>query len=51
MVDGLTIWVAALQDVISSKAAANRPKDQDALPELIRLARRADRSKGGDNPA
>ena len=55
VVDGLSIWVAALQDVISSKAAANRPKDQDALPELIRLARRAERGKDGGkdggNPA
>lgn len=50
VVDGLTIWVAALQDVITSKATANRPKDQDALPELIRLARRADRGKDGGNP-
>jgi len=51
VVDGLTIRVAALQDVISSKAAANRLKDQDALPELIRLARRADSGKDGGTPA
>lgn len=51
VVDGLTIRVAALQDVITSKATANRPKDQDALPELIRLARRADSGKDGDNPS
>lgn len=47
VVDGLTIRVAALQDLITSKSAANRLKDQDALPELIRLARRADRDKDG----
>ncbi|MGI8590101.1 MAG: hypothetical protein ACR2M5_03820 [Nakamurella sp.] len=35
----------------SSKAAANRLKDQDALPELIRLARRADSGKDGGTPA
>jgi hypothetical protein len=51
VVDGLTIRVAALQDVISSKAAANRLKDQDALPELIRLARRAEGRKDGAHPA
>jgi len=51
VVDGLTIRVAALQDVISSKAAANRLKDQDALPELIRLARRVDSGKDGGTPA
>jgi len=47
-----TIRVAALQDVTTSKAAANRPKDQDALPELIRLARQAARGRdAGDSPA
>jgi len=51
VVDGLTIRVAALQDVISSKAAANRLKDQDALPELIHLARRVDSGKDGGTPA
>lgn len=52
VVDGLTIRVAALQDVITSKATANRPKDQDALPELIRLARQATRGRdAGDSPA
>jgi hypothetical protein len=51
VVDGLTIRVAALQDVITSKSAANRLKDQDALPELILLARRADRGKDGGAPA
>lgn len=47
VVDGLTIRVAALDDVITSKATANRPKDQDALPELIRLARHAARGRDG----
>ncbi len=52
VVDGLTVRVAALQDVITSKATANRPKDQDALPELIRLARQAARGRdAGDSPA
>ncbi len=52
VVDGLTIRVAALEDVITSKATANRPKDQDALPELMRLARQANRDRdGGTSPA
>ena len=52
VVDGLTIRVAALQDVTTSKATANRPKDQDALPELIRLARQAARGRdAGHSPA
>ena len=35
------VLVAALADVTRSKEAAGRPKDQDALPELYRLARNA----------
>jgi hypothetical protein len=35
--EGLTIQVAALDDVIDSKRAANRPKDQMALPYLESL--------------
>jgi hypothetical protein len=35
----VTIHVADLDDVIKSKEAAARPKDLDALPELINLAR------------
>jgi hypothetical protein len=34
---GLTIRVAALDDIIDSKRAANRPKDQMALPHLESL--------------
>lgn len=36
----ITVKVAALDDIIRSKAAANRPKDQEALPELEALSRR-----------
>ena len=36
----ITVKVAALDDIIRSKATANRPKDQEALPELEDLARR-----------
>jgi hypothetical protein len=35
--DGLVVRVAALADVIQSKAAANRPKDERALPYLESL--------------
>lgn len=38
---GVTVKVAALDDVITSKTAAGRPKDLDALPELLHIARRA----------
>ena len=38
-VGSLTIQVADLNDVIKSKETAARPKDLDALPELITLAR------------
>lgn len=42
---GLTVRVASLADVIRSKQAANRPKDQRVLPTLreILAERRADR--------
>lgn len=35
--EGLVVWVAALDDIIASKRAANRPKDQMALPYLESL--------------
>jgi hypothetical protein len=35
--DGLTVLVGSLHDVIDSKRAANRPKDQRALPYLESL--------------
>lgn len=37
--DGLEIPVASLEDIIRSKAAANRPKDRAALPGLEELLR------------
>ena len=37
--DGVAIPTAALEDVIRSKTAANRPKDQAALPVLHELLR------------
>lgn len=36
----VVVKVAALDDIIRSKASANRPKDQEALPELEALAYR-----------
>ena len=37
--DGVVAPVAALLDIIRSKTAANRPKDQASLPILAELAR------------
>lgn len=34
----VSVRIAAVDDVIRSKTAANRRKDLDALPELRRLA-------------
>lgn len=38
--DGVVVWVASLADVIRSKQAANRPKDQRVLPTLRELLAR-----------
>lgn len=35
--EGLTVWVASLDDIIESKRSANRPKDEMALPYLEAL--------------
>jgi hypothetical protein len=35
----LHVYVACLADVIRSKVAAGRPKDLQALPELLRIQR------------
>lgn len=40
LIDGITVTVAGLDDVIKSKTAAARAKDLDALPELINIAER-----------
>jgi hypothetical protein len=36
-VDGIVIHVASLDDIIDSKTHANRPKDQEALPNSTTL--------------
>ena len=41
-IDGITVHVAALADIIRSKEAAGRDKDTAALPELYQLIRRTD---------
>ena len=38
--EGVVAPTAALPDVIRSKTAANRPKDQETLPVLMELARK-----------
>lgn len=55
-VSGRRVRVAALDDIISSKERANRPKDHEALPELYALrdrqnsaGRRRDEAEGGVN--
>lgn len=48
--DGFAIRVAALDDIIRAKERANRPKDQQALPELRRLSR-ADERTGAQPPS
>ena len=40
--EGITVHVAALADIIRSKDAAGRDKDTAALPELYQLTRRVD---------
>lgn len=45
-VDGLTVPVAALADIIRSKEAAGRPKDQATLPVLRALQEEIARSPG-----
>lgn len=44
--EGLTVLVASLDDIIDSKRAANRPKDQMALPYLESLRDEIRRQEG-----
>jgi hypothetical protein len=37
VVGGVTVRIASLGDIVASKQYAARPKDLDALPELLRL--------------
>lgn len=45
----VTVQVADLDDVIKSKSAAARPKDLDALPELIDIAEARHKAKDRDD--
>ena len=36
-IGGMTVVVASLEDIVRSKEIANRPPDQEALPELREL--------------
>ncbi|MFP5345576.1 MAG: nucleotidyl transferase AbiEii/AbiGii toxin family protein [Actinomycetes bacterium] len=47
-VDGVVVHVASLDDVIRSKEAAGRAKDDDALPELYRLAHKQHRARADE---
>jgi predicted nucleotidyltransferase len=42
---GVTIWVAALQDIIKSKKAARRPRDLAVLPVLEKALEEANHKK------
>jgi predicted nucleotidyltransferase len=46
-VDNLSMLVASLDDVIVSKQVADRPKDHEALPELLQIAERSAPRMGG----
>lgn len=48
-IDGVSILVASLDDVITSKEAAGRDKDFQALPHLIRLQQKRQTSDGRDD--
>ena len=48
---GMRIQAAALEDIIVSKAASDRPKDRLQLEVLRQLARERARSRDADPPA
>lgn len=51
IIGGVEVLVAALQDVIRSKETAARRKDQEALPELYRLAGTTHRPRAAQPPS
>ncbi len=46
LIGGHPVVVASLEDIIRSKEAANRPKDQRSLPVLRRLLEEARKNRG-----
>jgi hypothetical protein len=48
-IDGLSVLVASLDDVIASKEAAGRDKDFEALPRLLRLRQERQNPTGSDD--
>jgi hypothetical protein len=44
-IEGVTVLVASLDDVIASKEAAGRDKDFEALPRLLRLRQQQQRNE------
>jgi len=46
---GLVVKLASLDHIIESKQWANRPKDQEALPELVRLKRKQEIGVNSDD--
>jgi hypothetical protein len=46
LAEGLVVRVASLEDIIESKKAANRPKDQMAMPYLLSLLQRRNEREG-----
>ncbi|MBC7374986.1 MAG: hypothetical protein H7323_13445 [Frankiales bacterium] len=47
---GVPVQLASLADIVASKAAANRPKDQRALPVLRELLAAQTRARAGRTP-
>lgn len=51
VIDGVTVQIASLADIITSKSEAGRQKDLLALPELRQLAAANDQDAAGASEA